>query len=134
LSTVRNHFEVLHEQKTEWLHERDVRILLRDSRYLSRFVQRSGNNVERAIQVTEQILRWRGEQLLPTLDFRSFPREFFERKLIYVHGFDRKGHLIVFARVKLFVKSFEFKEMFNIFLPFLYYAAMDLAVNKGASF
>lgn len=131
LREVRDRLRQLHDEQPTLMHEDDINRLVMEAKYLRRFVQRSGNDVEKAVQLTAEILRWRLEQRIPLFDYGSFPREFYERRMIFVHQTDRRGHLNVFARMKLFVKCDEFKEMFNPFLPFLYYKAMEVAVARG---
>lgn len=134
LAEVREKLRQIHKEHPEWIHDLDMQKLIMDSRYLNRFLQRSGNDVEKAVKVTLDTLKWRIDKNLPGLEYESFPREFYDRGAVFLHGQDRRGHLVIYGRAKMFVKCDEFKEMMDRFAPFVYYRGMDMVVNKGKSF
>ncbi|XP_065059337.1 motile sperm domain-containing protein 2-like isoform X2 [Rhopilema esculentum] len=85
--------------------ERDIERINNDDLYVWLFIKHKQKDVDKAIDMIVDCLRWRESFGINDLLERNIDRRLFEIGFLYVHNFDKNGHPLVLFHTRLYRKD-----------------------------
>jgi len=131
VEAVRRKFLEVYEQDKEPFYPEDVAKVKIDDWFVKRFLLARSKNVEDAVVMMVNSMKWRKNQALRSLSPNFFPDEMYKVAGFFMYAPDKEGNLTVYFRVRYIVKVPEMIAALKMYGSYILYRLDDETGGKA---
>lgn len=128
---VREGFLAAYEKEKDFYYEEDVKKIINDDWFVKRFLLARNRNVNDAIHMIIDAMKWRKSEAIRDLKASYFPDDMFKISSMFIYTKDKEGNLTVYFRVRYVIKITELVPIIKKFGNYLLHQVDEYTNGNG---